>query len=751
VKRESKSPSAGGKTPGMHPRNRHQTPLIDRKNGRSEKHRFMEPGLGRLLVTFCLALLVLPATAVPQEKDVSAELELIKRRIIEPLLEPADEGTATKLLDSMNPDGSWRDVDYGDRNKANWKTTRHLSNLLLLTRAYAARSPSTGGNERLRPAVYSALDFWLDHDYENPNWWWNVIGVPGRLARILLLLDDELDAERSEKGTAILSRARIGMTGANLVDVAYITVMRGILERDPAVVAEAVASITDEIRITTEEGIQPDFSFHQHGPLLYNHGYGAVFMGNCSRLAVTVAGTRFEFPREKIELLNGLILDGTRWMIRRSTKDYGATGRGITRRQGKNESAGYLRGVVENMLRLPTGRGREYRELLSRMSTGEPPLVGNRCFWRSDFMTHHRPGWYASVRMFSNRLFSTDRPHNDEGLKSHHLADGCTYIMRTGMEYHDIFPVWDWQKIPGTTVELTPKLEGEICRKGTTSFAGGVSDGMYGVAAFDFERDGLTARKAWFFFDEGFVCLGAGIGCRSGNRVVTTLNQCFLEGGVTVSSGGKAETAERGDHTLSGVAWIHHDGTAYIFPEPSDVRMRNDVQKGSWWSINHQYSKEEIARDVFTLWLDHGKNPADARYAYMVLPGATLSETAAYHTRPPVEILSNEPDIQAVRNEAAGVTGAAFYAPGVVTVPGEMTIETDAPCLFLSRKEPDGRYSVSVSDPGRGKDTVRITMTPAKEPGGNQAAEPIIVRFELPGGMYAGRSVTKRVDVSGER
>jgi len=748
VKREFKSPSAGGKIPAVHPEIPHGTPLVSRRKDPGGKHRFTEPGPARFLTALCMTLLILPGAASSRGKDASAELELIRRRIIEPLLEPVDEGTVTKLLDSMEPDGSWRDIDYEDRNKANWKTTRHLSNLLLLTRAYAVRSSSMRGDERLRPAIYSALDFWLEHDYENPNWWWNVIGVPGRLARVLLLLDDELDAERREKGTAILSRAKIGMTGANLVDVAYITVMRGILQRDSALVAEAVASITDEIRITTEEGIQPDFSFHQHGPLLYNHGYGAVFMRNCSRLAVTVTGTRFEFPREKIELLNGLILDGTQWMIRRSTKDYGATGRGITRRQGENESAGYLRGVAENMLRLPTGRAKEYRDLLSRMNTGEPPLVGNRCFWRSDFMTHHRPGWYASVRMFSNRLFSTDRPHNDEGLKSHHLADGCTYIMRTGMEYHDIFPVWDWWKIPGTTVELTPELEGDICRKGTTSFAGGVSDGMYGVAAFDFERDGLTARKAWFFFDEGFVCLGAGIGCRSGNRVVTTLNQCFLEDGVTVSYGGKAETVERGDHTLSGVEWVHHDGIAYVFPEPSDVRMRNDVRKGSWWSINHQYSKDEIARDVFTLWLDHGKNPADARYTYVVLPGVTLSETASYHARPPVEILSNEPDIQAVRNEAAGVTGAAFYAPGALVVPGETTVETDAPCLLLLRREREGRYSVSVSDPGRANDTIRIRMTPA---GASRTAEPMTVRFELPGGMYAGRSVTKTVDVSGRR
>jgi len=46
-----------------------------------------------------------------------------------------------------------------------------------------------------------------------------------------------------------------------------------------------------------------------------------------------------------------------------------------------------------------------------------------------------------------------------------------------------------------------------------------VSDGSYGLAACDFERDGLTARKSWFFFDDEIVCLGAGIMAAAGSRL----------------------------------------------------------------------------------------------------------------------------------------------------------------------------------------------------------------------------------------
>jgi hypothetical protein len=38
--------------------------------------------------------------------------------------------------------------------------------------------------------------------------------------------------------------------------------------------------------------------------------------------------------------------------------------------------------------------------------------------------------------------------------------------MRTGREFHDIFPVWDWHMIPGTTVELGEELRGNPGRAG---------------------------------------------------------------------------------------------------------------------------------------------------------------------------------------------------------------------------------------------------------------------------------------------
>ena len=249
-------------------------------------------------------------------------------------------------------------------------------------------------------------------------------------------------------------------------------------------------------------------------------------------------------------LLSSLILDGSRWFALGPVSDYAAEGRELTR---PGEDAGYLGNAAKYMLTLPTGREDEFRALLARVAgekTGS--LIGNKHFFRSDIMVHHRPDWYMSAKMYSVRTVNTDGLSGcDEGLLSHYLAEGATTIMRHGNEYRDIFPVWDWQHIPGTTLELKPHIAGEPKRKGTTSFAGGASRTEYPVCAgFQLRRDSLTARKAWFFFSDMAVCLGSGIHCNSDYPVVTTLNQCLLKGPVIIGDKKKSKYWKRANADL---------------------------------------------------------------------------------------------------------------------------------------------------------------------------------------------------------
>jgi len=385
------------------------------------------------------------------------------------------------------------------------------------------------------------------------------------------------------------------------------------------------------------------------------------------------------------------------------------------------------------------------RRLRGETAPGDAPLIGNRHFWRADFMAHHREGFYASVRMTSNRLIQTEKV-NDENQRGKHLADGVAYIYRTGEEYHGIFPVWDWQRIPGTTCEqqaqppeVAPKALGE------RRFVGGVSDGLYGLAAEDFARDGLSARKAWFFLDREFVCLGASIACPTDNPVLTSINQCLLKGPVTVSDGSRRETAASGQRVLEAPLWVYHDGVGYVFPERRPIHLGNEPQTGSWWEINRKYPQEEVSQDVFSLWIDHGKRPADQGYCYVVAPAVPLDELDAYARSLPFAVLQNTTRLQAVWHGQAALAQAAFWEAGEVQIPGGMTLGVNRPCLLMLQNK-GAQVQITVSNPENQPLEVDVEVNKRlKGEGCDWLPENGLtrVRFQLPSGMNAGQSLTR--------
>ncbi len=60
---------------------------------------------------------------------------------------------------------------------------------------------------------------------------------------------------------------------------------------------------------------------------------------------------------------------------------------------------------------------------------------------------------------------------------------------------------------------------------------------------------------------------------------------------------------------------------------------------------DEQYEKfvddRDVTKSFITMYLDHGTNPTDADYAYIILPGKSSEETAAYSAGGDVEIIAN--------------------------------------------------------------------------------------------------------------
>ena len=676
-----------------------------------------------VLSAVLLPIVSLRAAAAPANAPSADDIQTLRAHFREHLRPTAERSAdaqekARVWATALRPDGSWPDVDYEHEDKAKWKTIEHLNR----TMALANDAPE------LRAAALRAFDFWLERDFQNPNWWYNVIGVPQKIGEIALLLEDDLSRQQLAGAAKILDRSTLAKnppywkTGANLVWLARNQIMRGVLTGEAAPVDEAFEKIWAEVKIADpkEEGVQADWSFHQHGAVLYFASYGAIFSGDSADFAVLARDTRWQIPPAKLEITRNFVLDGQQWATRGGFYEPGARGRDITR---PKTAIGPL-DAARALTRLAPERRDELDGLIARIENPETaaPLVGNRMFWKSDFMAHQRPHFYASARAHSTRVANTDLLANGEGKKSHHISDGANFLLRRGDEYDGIFPLWNWNRVPGTTAEQSPMPldPNEVRRHGQTTFVGGVSDGRNGVMAADFERGALRARKAWFFWNEQYVCLGAGI--RDPNAdVATSINQTRLNGAVQTSRG----PLSAGETDLIGVSWVSHDDVIYEIRDGAP-RLSADERTANWKALG-AYDKVETG-GVFDLWLDHGVAPQNATYAYIVRPGATPD-----FDRADVTIVANTPALQAVWQSEMSALGAVFYEAGEVVGPA-FRARVDQPCLLLCRAR-GGDIEVSLSNPNNQELQVNLELT--------RGAQTARATIELPSGARAGSSVTQ--------
>ena len=92
-----------------------------------------------------------------------------------------------------------------------------------------------------------------------------------------------------------------------------------------------------------------------------------------------------------------------------------------------------------------------------------------------------------------------------------------------------------------------------------------------------------------------------------------------------------------------------------------------------------------IRQDVFTLSVDHGRDPDNDGYAYMVIPSAEPLSIEKQVEEEGVVILANCPGLQAVRHDGLNMAYAVFYKGGTLRIHDKIVVEMDSPGMFMKK------------------------------------------------------------------
>ncbi|MBK0383934.1 hypothetical protein I5M32_13275 [Pedobacter sp. SD-b] len=595
--------------------------------------------------------------------------------------------------------GKWDDINYNDKRESGWDPKIHAERILLLTTLYTNPQSKYYLKAEIKPVLHQALKFWFDANLICKNWWYNEIGIPKTLGPVFIMLRNELSADEVNKAVIVLNHSKIKMTGQNKVWLAGNVLFKAILIKDEALAKTARDTIFSELRISGNEGIQQDFSFHQHGPQQQFGNYGLSFVNTLSFWSRVFSGTSLKADKEHLAILKDLMLNGYSWITWKGYLDINSFGRQFFKGVDRSKALAIAYSMLD-MTFVDPENANQYMEFISRNYSPKylPQLNGTKHFWTSDMTVHRSPNWFATLKMSSNRVQATEAL-NRENLKGYFLGDGNYFVTVDGDEYEGIFPYLNWKKLPGVTNFQTSaplKVLGFSGYRNKGDFTGGVVSGKNGISAFSLNRDSLSGNKATFWLNDKMVCLGSNIHSDIQKPVFTTINQTKLKGPVYFYDN---KTRELKDTVYSSksIKWVYHNKIGYYNLQPANISISAKNQTGSWGDIAFVYDKEKpITKPVFTLDIYHDFLAQTGSYAYELVPGEDFEKFKTFS--PDFEIIQNNKKAQVIATRNGSTLMLAIYEPTSIKAKSFPVLKFMTCGLYILEKSKAG-WLVSISDP----------------------------------------------------
>ena len=362
----------------------------------------------------------------------------------------------------------------------------------------------------------------------------------------------------------------------------------------------------------------------------------------------------------------------------------------------------------------------EFRGMLDTLGESYEPLDGFRSLpYGSVALKRRNNEWMITSRTHSKYICPFESWGRNFFAFPLFIANGYLDVSYPGSldsltpEKGTWFEGLDWRRYPGTTTVHLPyeematrvsvvRDEGGEYLFSDQPFAGGVETSYgCGVHVFQFRGhpkygiESFAGKKSWFFSGSKVVCLGTDIESDIPEHAVeTTLFQTHLDSAdEAVVVNGKTVSGFPFENTLKGSSWlIDNRGTGYYVPE-------GEVQVSRTEQTNPQFQYGgDVSGNFASAWIDHGRAPKGAGYAYVLVAGADQKGMKQLAAEPSFSILQQDSVGHVVKFKDEDATAYGIYAEEGATF-------SDGPVKAVSKqstfivKEEGGKLRLSVADP----------------------------------------------------
>lgn len=590
---------------------------------------------------------------------------------------------------------------------------------------------------------------------ENGNWWQWELGIPKHLNDIMVLLYDDVPYEKrmkylkasqyfqpfaeysgvSPSASYSTSPDKRVSTGGNRIDTSIISFLRGVLMEDKVQVIDGAKAVADVGEyVTTRDGFYKDGSFIQHGNVAYNGTYASVLFDGLGSVLWLATGTQFEVKDERIDNVYESILNGYKYLFINGGINDSVSGRATSRDNSSDISRG--KDLLTSLSLLSIGAGKEYqdeiksliktvalennsyntidkisnkiakaiiRDIINDDSIKTLKVEGTKVYGAMDrAVSINEKGGKFVLSMHSSRIANYETMNN-ENVKGWYIGDGMTYVYGTDSEtFTEYWPTVDRYHLPGVTNSLRERGDKSGERRGQTTskaWVGGSCNGKEAFVGMDMIswNKATEMRKSYFMTDDGAILIAASNINSKDGEVHTTIDNRIIKDGKIILNGKeiKEDTVIENPQNISLNFNENYKGEniGYKVVYAPQLNLKKETRTGSWKEIGGTLS-EEISKDYFTVYINHGKNPKKSGFAYIILPMYTQEEVDNYDVSR-FEIVKLDKEAHIIKDKKSGVTGINFWKDSPTKELGIKAYST----LSVLLKENDEFLELWVSDP----------------------------------------------------